>query len=172
MSIPAFGPSSSSNSVAMFLIYSAFLLCSLGCPILLQNCCVSLALGCWCHLPQHVSRIFFRCFGMSCFVCVALSFVDIFVIFLFSPVLSALFPQVVLLFFLVLLFSLFGPSCFSVSPLFYRFYLFSLFFLSVFPIECPIQVLIICTYVKFTDAANYETLTTLRCSGRKRLLPS
>ena len=44
----AFGPSSSpSNSFAMLLIHSAFLLCSLACNILLQNCSASLASGCW-----------------------------------------------------------------------------------------------------------------------------
>ena len=47
MYISPFGPSSSpSNSFAMLHIHSAFLLCSLGCHILLLNCSVSLASGC------------------------------------------------------------------------------------------------------------------------------
>ena len=52
-----------------------------------------------CHSLLIVGKIFFRCFGMSCFVCIVLPFVDISLIFLLSPVLSSLFPQVVLLFF-------------------------------------------------------------------------
>ena len=31
-----------------------------------------------CHLLPVVDRIFFHCFGMSCFVCIVLLFVDIF----------------------------------------------------------------------------------------------
>ena len=60
-----------------------------------------------CHLLQLVGRIFFRCFGMICFVCIVLPFVDIFLIFLLFPVLSGLFLRVVLLFFPVLPF----PFC-------------------------------------------------------------
>ena len=73
-----------------------------------------------CHLLPVVGRIFFRCFGMSSFVCFVLPFVNISLIFLLSPVLSGLFPQVVLLFFLVRSFP----------------------FLSAFPAEFPILVLI------------------------------
>ena len=48
MCISAFNPSSSpSYSFAMLLIHSAFLLCSLGCIILLKNCSASLASVCW-----------------------------------------------------------------------------------------------------------------------------
>ena len=53
-----------------------------------------------CHLLPVVVKIFFCCFGMP--VCTVLPFVDIFLIFLLSLVLSGLFPQVVLLSFLVL----------------------------------------------------------------------
>ena len=60
-----------------------------------------------CHLLPLVGRIFFRCFGMSCFVCIVLPFVDISLITLLLPLLSGLFPQGVLLFFLVLPF----PFC-------------------------------------------------------------
>ena len=42
-----FGPSSSpSRSFAMLLIISAFLLCSLGCHVLLQNCSASFVPEC------------------------------------------------------------------------------------------------------------------------------
>ena len=98
---------------------------------------------CSCHLLQLVGRIFFRCFGMFCFVCIALSFVDSFLIFLLSPVLSDLFPQIVLIFFLVLLFSF--------CPMFQRFSFVLTFlsvfkvFISAFPVEFPIQILIFCS---------------------------
>ena len=39
-----------------------------------------------CHLLPIVNRIFFRCFRMSCFICIVLPFVDIALIFLLSPV--------------------------------------------------------------------------------------
>ena len=95
----------------------------------------------WCNLPQLVDRISFRCFGVSRFVCFILPSLDIFLIFLLSPVLSGLFPQVVLLFFLVLLF------LFS----YYMFHRFSFIllllpvfvdFLLAFLVKFPIQVLI------------------------------
>ena len=52
-----------------------------------------------CHSLPIVDRIFFRCFGKSCFVCIVLPFVDISLIFLFLLALFGLFPYVVLLFF-------------------------------------------------------------------------
>ena len=55
-----------------------------------------------CHSLPFVDRIFFCCFGKSCFVWIVLHFIDISLIFLLSPALSGLFPQFVLLFFLVL----------------------------------------------------------------------
>ena len=58
----------------------------------------------FCHALPNVDKIFFRCFGMSCFVCIILPFVDISLVFLLSQEPSGLFPQVVLLFFLVLSF--------------------------------------------------------------------
>ena len=80
-----------------------------------------------CHLPQFVGRNFF-CFGMSCFLWIVLLFVIIFFIFLLLPVVSGLFPQVVLLFCLVLL-SPFCPNmfqrfsfCFIVFACFHRFF--------------------------------------------------
>ena len=53
-----------------------------------------------CHALPIVDEIFFRCFGMSCFVCI----VDISLVFLLSLEPSGLFLQVVLLFFLMLSF--------------------------------------------------------------------
>ena len=88
-----------------------------------------------------VDRFFFRCFGMSCFVYIALPLVDISLIILLSPILSGLFPQVVLLFFLVLAFSfyfyIFQRLSFVVSfwPVFVN-------FLSAFPVEFSVLVLI------------------------------
>ena len=76
--------------------------------ILLQNCFVSFSSVVdmsSCVLLQLAGRIFFfHCFGMSCFVCIILSCLDIFLVFLLSPVPSDLFPRVVLLFLLGLLF--------------------------------------------------------------------
>ena len=95
---------------------------------------------CSCHLPQLVGRIFFRCFGMFCFICIALPFVDIFLIFLLLPGLFGLFPQVVL-FFLVLLFS-FCPNVFQHFSFVLLFSSVFVVFLSAFPVEFPIQVLI------------------------------
>ena len=57
-----------------------------------------------CHALPIVDRIFFRCFRMSCLVCIVLPFVDISLVSLLSPKHSGLLPQVVLLFFLVLSF--------------------------------------------------------------------
>ena len=73
-----------------------------------------------CHALPIVDRIFFRCFGMSCFVCIVLPFVDIILVSLFSPEPSGLFPQVVLLFFLAL-----SLPTYSWIFLFYHFGLFS-----------------------------------------------
>ena len=56
------------------------------------------------------------CFGMSRFVCIALPFVDISLIFLLTPVLSGLFPQVVQLFFLCCF-------CFNILACFRRFFI-------------------------------------------------
>ena len=94
------------------------------------------------HVLPDVVRIFFRCFGMSFFVCIVLPFVDISLIFLLSLGLSGLFLQVVLFFFLVLSF----PFCLymflrlsfilSFCPVFIA------FFLSAFPVEFRILVLI------------------------------
>ena len=60
-------------------------------------------------------------------------------IFLLSAILFVLFPQVVLLFFLVLPFP-FCPYMFKHFPLFYYISLFSQILLPAFPVEFPIQV--------------------------------
>ena len=78
-----------------WLPYFSTKLFNFSCIQLLEGIVLSLSL---------LVRISFRCCGMSCFVWIVLPFVDIFLIFILSPVLSGLFPQVVLLFFLVLSF--------------------------------------------------------------------
>ena len=106
MCISAFGLSLSPSSLDKLCFFFFFF----GCYLSVPNRSVSLASGCWYVLvasPPVFDRFFFYCFGMSCFVCIVLTFVNISLIFLLSPVHSGLFPQVVLLFFLVLLF----PFC-------------------------------------------------------------
>ena len=104
----------------------------------------------WLHilvknLLLAVSRISFRCFEMSCLVCIVLLFVDISLIFILSPVLSCLYPQVLLLLFLALLFRFclykFQHLSFVVTfgPVFGD-------FLSAFPVEFPIRILIFPSY--------------------------
>ena len=74
---------------------------------------------CMCLLirPLLAGRIFFRCFGMTCFVRIVLSCLDIFLVILLSPVLSGLFSRLVL--FVLLLRLLFSspPNMFQCSPL-------------------------------------------------------
>ena len=53
-----------------------------------------------CHAHPIVDRIFFRCFGMSCFVCIVLPFIDISLV----SLLSGLFLKLYCYFFLVLSF--------------------------------------------------------------------
>ena len=90
-----------------------------------------------CHALPIVDRIFFRCFGMSCFVSLVLPFVDIFLIFLLSPV---LYGSIVILSYVVFSFLfLHIPAsflCFIILASFRRFFLFAL------PLEFPILVLI------------------------------
>ena len=152
MSISAFELSSSpSNSFAMLLIHSFgffffffFFVFLFFCYVLFVAIFYSrivqflfhLVVGmCSCHLPQLVGRIFFRCFGKFCFACIVLLFVDIFLIFLLSPELSGLFPQV-----LTLLFFFNHVSAFFFYSI--VFVCFRRFFLSAFPVEFPIQILI------------------------------
>ena len=78
MCISAFGPSSSpSNSFAILLINSAFFLCSLGGHILLQNCSVSLASGCWYVFMSSPTTCWYNflslfCHGLLCLYCFTL----------------------------------------------------------------------------------------------------
>ena len=102
MCISAFRPSLSPSNFFCHIVYPfGFFVMFFGCLILVQNHLVSFASGCW-HIfvwsPRLMGRIFLCCFGMSCFVCIVLLFVDISLIFLLSPVLSGLFPQVSLFF--------------------------------------------------------------------------
>ena len=73
---------------------------------------------------------------------IILTFVDIFLVFLLSPVHSGLFSQVVLLFFLVLLFP-FCPYMFQHFSFVLSFLPVFVAFLSTFPVEFPIQILIL-----------------------------
>ena len=93
-----------------------------------------------CHALSIIDRIFFHCFGMSCFVCIVLPFVDIYLVSLLLPEPSGLFPHVVLLFFSRVVFSLLIPQIpgFSILPFWS---VFVDFFLSGFPVELPILVL-------------------------------
>ena len=143
MCISTFGPSSSPSSFLVILfIHSAFSSCFLVAIFSSKN-----VRFLWrpidgmflCHVLPVVDIIFFRCFGMSYFVCIVLPFVDISLISLLSPELSGLFPQVVLIFFLVLPF----PFCsYTFQNLFVLpFWPVFVDFLSAFPAEFPILVL-------------------------------
>ena len=85
-----------------------------------------------CHLLPLVGRIFSRYFQISCFVRIALPLVGISLLFLLSPVLSHLFPQVVLLFFSFVAFSVLSvhvPAyflCFVIFSCFRSFFFFYL----------------------------------------------
>ena len=98
-----------------------------------------------CHLLRQVAKVSFRCFGMSRFVFIVLPFGNNFLISHYSPVLSVLFPQVILLFFLVLpfifCFYIFQDFSFVLSfwPVFVD-------FLSAFSVEFPILVWIFSSY--------------------------
>ena len=71
-----------------------------------------------CYSLLFVDRIFFRCFGKSCFVCIVLPFVDISLIFLFFCLLFLVyFLKLYCYFFLCCLF-LFVPAYFSASLFF------------------------------------------------------
>ena len=96
-------------------------------------------LVCFHVISPNLLVEFSCCFGMFCFVCIVLPFVDIFLIFLLLPVLSGLFPQVVLSFLLLLF--LFVPTCSSIFPVISFLPVF-VAFLSAFPVEFPILVLI------------------------------
>ena len=126
--ISTFGPSSSPfNSLVILFIHSTLPLCFLVAMFFskIVRFLLHPVVGMFsCNLLPGVDRILFRCFGMSCFVYIVLPFVNIYSIFLLLPVRSGLFPQVVLLFFLVLLF----PFCSNIfQRLFFLFNPFGLF---------------------------------------------
>ena len=93
------------------------------------------------HLLPLVGKIFFRCFVIYCFFCIALPFVNISLIFLLSIVLSSLLPQVVWLFFLVLSFA-FCSDMFQRLSFVLLFWPVFVDFLFAFPGEFLILVLI------------------------------
>ena len=122
MCIFIFCPSNPSNSFPILLIHSAFfyvLLVAIFCSkIILIPLHLVVGMSS-CDLPLLADRIFFRCFGMSRFVYIVLPCLDIFLVFLLSPVLSGLFPRVLLSFSLGLIFLLllFNPWEFFTSVL-------------------------------------------------------
>ena len=88
-----------------------------------------------CYSLPIVDRILLCCFGKCCFVRIFLPFVVISLIFLLSPALFSLFPQVVRLFFPVLpvpVSRLFQHLSFFIILACFRSFLF------VFPVEFPI----------------------------------
>ena len=112
MCVSALGPSlNPSSSLVIFFIHSAFSLWFFWLAYFSPKS--FRFFGIWLLVFFRVTplaivdRIFFRCFGKSCFVCSVLPFVDISLISLLLPARSGLFPQVVLLFFLLLPF----PFC-------------------------------------------------------------
>ena len=109
------------------------------------------------HLLPIVGRIFFCCFEMSSFVCIVLPFVDIFLILFISSVLSGLFPQLLLSFFLALPF----PFCFQCLSFVLSFWLVFVNFLSVFPVEFPILVLIFFFFAFFKGSQFSSKLISL-----------
>ena len=132
--ISVLGPSSNpSSSLVILFIHSAFSLCFIVAIFSSKTVWFLLhpVVGMFsCHSLPIVDRIFFRCFGKTCFVWIVLPFVDISLIFLLSPALSGLFPWVVLLFFLLLLVP-FSSRLFQRPCFFYHSGLFSVFFICV-----------------------------------------
>ena len=149
MCISPLGPSSSPFSTLVILfIHSSFCYVFLDARFSSKNVrslwrpVVGMLL---CHALPIGGRIFFRCFGMSCFVCIVLPFVDISLISLLSPELSGLFPQVVQLFFSRVVFSILFPHIpgsfsFTILACFRRFF-------SVFPVEFLILVLTVSSFL-------------------------
>ena len=116
---------------------------------------------CWCIHPLFANRIFL-CFGMSSFVCIVLSNLNIFLVFLLSLLPSGLFPQVVLFVLLSELLFLFVPTRSSIllQSNFFFFFLLVLDFLSAFPVEFPIQVVGFCLW-SFGEHRFYHRLIWL-----------
>ena len=128
MSISVPCPSLSlSRSFVMLIIFSAFcyvLLVSIFYFKIVQLLLHPVVGKFSCHFPQFVGRIFFRCFEMSCFVCIVLHFVNIFLIFLLSPVLPGLFTEFIFLMLIFFFLSQHVPAfllCFIIFDAFRRF---------------------------------------------------
>ena len=116
--------------------------------ILLQICFVSLLFSCFClcafflYLPVE----FFPYFGVSCSVCIVLSYLNIFLVYLLLPVTFGLFPRAVMFFprWVVFFFSSeHVPAFFTFLSFFFAlsFLLVVIDFFFAFPVEFPIQVL-------------------------------
>ena len=129
--------SSPCNFFSMLFIHSAFLLCFLRSHILLKIFlfpCHPVAGMSSCILPLLTGRIFFRYFGMSCFVCIVLSCLDIFLVFLLSPVPSDFFPWFVLFALIVMSLFSFRPNIFQRFSSVLSFFIVVVDFLYVFPV--------------------------------------
>ena len=107
-----------------------------------------------CHLLQFVGRVFFRCFGMSCFVCIIFPFLEIFLILLsFASTFWFISSTYILFFFF---FALLFPFCLNI---FQRFSFVLSFlpifedFLSAFPVEFIIIIIIIIVSCEFFKSA-------------------
>ena len=141
MCISVFGPSSSpSNSFVILLIHSAFLLCSLDCHILVQNYSVSLASGCryifvsslptyWLNFLSLFWNVLFCLLFYPESICFNLpSFASTF--WFISSSCTVILPYVA--------FSFWSLQCLCIII----FGCFCRYFLSAFPVEFPILVLI------------------------------
>ena len=98
--------------------------------------------SCWyvfIYYPLLASRIFLRYFGISCFVCVVFSYLNIFLVFHLSPLLSNLSHVVLFVFFAALLF-FFSSQHFPAIFLFLSIFPGRRFLIS-FPVLFPLQVL-------------------------------
>ena len=127
-------------------VFSISVLLQVLLPLL--PCCLSFRLFCYALLVGifYSKMLSIPCIILlvclhTCFVCIILLFLDIFLIFLLSPVGSGLFPRDILLFFLILFF-FFVPTYSSVFSLYYHFFHVVVYFLSVFPVKLIIKNLI------------------------------
>ena len=112
----AFLPSAFLRVILIFLcclsirLFCYVLMINIFCSKILWFLCHTVVGMCLRNLPQFAGRMFFRCFRMSCFVCIVLHCLSIFLVFPLSPVPSGLFTRVVLSVLLVLLF----PFCLNI----------------------------------------------------------
>ena len=121
----AFRFSSSACNSFFMLFPFCFLIRSLYYYFLLQNCFFTLVFGSgyvFRLFPLLVGKIFFGCFWMSCSVFIVWSYLDIFLVFFLSPVLSDLSPRMIL-FVLVVLIILFSSE--DILAFFVRFSIFA-----------------------------------------------